>query len=418
MPNPKVARPLARPGVVLAMLLLVYIFSFIDRQMLAILAGPMKSELHLSDTQLGALGGLAFALLYTTMAMPLGALADRIGRARVIGGALAVWSLFTALCGVATNYGLLFAARIGVGVGEAGGNAPSYALIADRFPPRQRARAMGIYTLGVPLGSGLGVLFGAWIAHAVNWRMAFVVMGVAGLALVIPFRLIVRDRAMPEPVAGEGSRMWLVVRRLVREPAYWYLGLGAGTSSMCGYGFLYWAPTLFQRSFHLSLMQTGVFFGGQALVSGVTGILGGAWLADHLGQKNRAAYALVPGLAFLACTPAYWLSFHTPQPMLAFAIMLLPATLAYVWVGVVPAAVQHLVEPRDRATASAWYLLLNNGIGLGLGPLLIGQLSDHYTRTYGTEGLRQAMSVLTLIYIVAAALMALAYRRLPKAWIE
>lgn len=409
---------MTRPGVVLAMLLLVYIFSFIDRQMLAILAGSVKTELHLTDTQLGALGGLAFGLLYSTMAMPLGALADRVGRARVIGGALAVWSLFTAMCGLATGYAQLFVARMGVGVGEAGGNAPSYALIAERFPVRQRARAMGIYTLGVPLGSAIGTLLGAWIAHAVNWRMAFLVMGGAGLLLVLPFRLLVRDRPVPQGAGQGGSGMLPVLRVLVREPAYWGLALGAGTSSLCGYGFLYWAPTLFQRSFHLTLVETGLFFAGQAVVAGVLGIMGGAWLADHLGQKNRAAYAIVPGLAYFLCTPTYWLTFHTPQPMLAFAIMLVPATLAYVWVGILPAAVQHLVAAPDRATASAWYLLINNGVGLGLGPLLIGQLSDHYTRSYGTDGLRQAMSVLTLTYLLAAASMALAARRLPKAWVE
>ena len=417
MPQPQDSRPLARPGLVLAMLLLVYIFNFIDRQLLAILAGPIKADLHLTDTQLGALGGLAFAVLYTTVAMPLGALADRSGRARVIGGALAVWSLFTALCGLAGSYTQMFLARVGVGVGEAGGIAPSYALIADRFPPRQRARAMGVYMLGVPLGSALGALLGAWIAHAVNWRVAFAVMGLAGLIFALPFRLLVRDAPRPAE-APAPTRVWTVFARLAQEPAYWLLALGAAASSLCGYGFLYWAPTLFQRSFHLTLVETGAFFAVQAVVSGVAGIMGGAWLADHLGQKSRAAYALVPAVAYLACAPAYWVSFHTQQPSLAFVLLLVPATLAYVWVGVVPAAVQHLVAAPDRATASAWYLMINNGVGLGLGPLLIGQLSDHFTRTYGPEGLRQAMSLLSLTYLAAAALMVLAARRLPKAWID
>lgn len=417
MPQPKVAHPLARPGVVLAMVLVVYIFNFLDRQLLAILAQPIKAELHLSDSQLGALGGIAFALLYATLAIPLGNLADRIGRARVIGGALAVWSLFTALCGLTSSYAQLFLARVGVGVGEAGGVAPSYALIAGRFPPHQRARAMAVYSLGVPLGAGIGAFLGARIAHAVNWRMAFVVLGLVGLAFTLPFRLVVRDEA-PAPTAAQRIGVFATFGRLSRQPAYWLISFGAAVSSLCGYGFLYWAPSLFQRSFHLSLVQTGAFFGLQSVVAGVIGILSGGWLADWLGRHSRAAYTWVPGVAYLACAPTYMLAFQSHGTGGAFALLLIPSILAYIWLGPVTTAIQHLVPAAERATASAFYLLINNMIGLGLGPWMIGALSDHLTATQGAEALRQAMTLASGAYLVAALLMALAGRRLITAWVD
>src|SRR4051794_20199440 len=183
----------ARGGIVLALLLLAYIFNFLDRQILGILAQPIKADLHLSDTEFGAIGGLAFALLYSVLGVPLAYLADKTSRTAVVVGSLAVWSGFTALCGTAAGYGQLFLYRLGVGVGEAGGVAPSTALITDYFPPERRARALAIYYLGVPIGLAAGTLIGAYIAHAISWRAAFVVMGGAGILLAPILLLVVRD---------------------------------------------------------------------------------------------------------------------------------------------------------------------------------------------------------------------------------
>ncbi|HTG38063.1 MFS transporter, partial [Sphingomonas sp.] len=187
---------------VLAMLLLVYTFNFLDRQILGILVQPIKAELGLTDTQLGALGGIAFAMLYSTLAIPLALIADRTSRSWVITLSLGVWSAFTALCGMATSFWQLFLFRVGVGVGEAGGVAPSYAMIADYFPPEKRARALSIYSLGVPIGLAGGSILGGLIAATVNWRTAFIVVGVAGIVIAPIFRLIVREpaRGMSEPV--------------------------------------------------------------------------------------------------------------------------------------------------------------------------------------------------------------------------
>src|SRR5678815_2034741 len=188
------AAPSPRANIVLGLLLLAYIFNFLDRQILGILAGSIIADLKLSDAEFGAIGGLAFALLYSVLGVPLAMLADRTSRSRVIAGALAVWSAFTALCGTAASFGQLFLFRLGVGVGEAGGVAPAYALIADYFPPQRRARAMAIFSLGVPLGLAAGTLIGAYLASWINWRAAFLVMGVAGIILAPIMLLVVRDK--------------------------------------------------------------------------------------------------------------------------------------------------------------------------------------------------------------------------------
>lgn len=403
-----------RPGVVLAMLLVVYTFNFLDRQILSILAQPVKADLGLTDAQMGALGGLAFAALFATMAIPLSLLADAKGRARVIGVSLAVWSGFTALCGLAGNFTQLFLSRLGVGIGEAGGVAPSYAIIAERFPPHSRARALAIYGLGVPMGSALGALGGAAIAQAVDWRAAFIVLGLAGLLAVIPFRLIVRD--LPRAPEAEKTPPTAVFGRLARQPVFWLVSLGAGCCSLAGYGLAFWTPALLQRSFGLSLVEMGQFIGGQFLIGGTIGILLGGVLGDRVGRKDRAAYLRVPVMAYFLCLPTFLVGFFAPGATAAFFLLLLPSALSMFWLGPVTAAVQHLVPAQERATASACFLLINNGIGLGLGALVIGKLSDLFTPSLGAEALRHAMAWTTLSYVAAGVLMLLAAARLKAAW--
>ncbi|MDE2597704.1 MAG: MFS transporter [Sphingomonadales bacterium] len=396
------------------MLLAVYSFNFLDRQILSILAQPVKADLGLSDAQMGALGGLAFALFYATMAIPLGLVADRKGRARVIAISLAVWSLFTALCGMAGSFTQMFLCRLGVGVGEAGGVAPSYALITERFPPERRARAIAVYSLGIPLGSAAGALFGAAIAAAVDWRAAFMVLGLAGLVLALPFHLSVRDK--PLPPAADAAPASAVFRRLAGQPVFWLLSFGAGAGSLCGYGLAFWLPALLQRSFGLTLMQAGQFIGAQLLLTGMAGVLAGGILGDRLGHGDRAGYARVPAIAYLLSGPLFAAAFMAPSAMLAFVILLAPSGLAYVWLGPVITAIQHLVPPQERATASACFLLVNNGVGLGFGSLVIGKLSDHFTASHGEGALRLAMALTAGSYLIAALLMLLAAPRLRAAW--
>jgi len=415
---------IAVPGrrLVLAMLLVVYTFNFLDRQILSILAGPIQADLGFSDTQMGALGGLAFALLYSTMAIPLALVADRTSRSWTIAISLGVWSGFTALCGLATSFWQMFLARVGVGVGEAGGVAPSYALIADYFPPQSRARALAVYSLGIPLGSAAGVLFGARIAAAFDWRTAFIGLGLAGLIVAIPFKLIVKDRAKTEPdpggTASARAPISAVFRTLARKKSFWLLSFGAGSSSLCGYGLAFWLPSLMQRSFGLDLVTTGQFIGGILLIGGVAGVMLGGWLADRLGAVDRAMYARVPAIAFVVAVPLFAATFLSASPTAAFLFAIVPQALAYVWLAPVIAAIQHLVPPHQRATASASFLFVNNAIGLGLGTLVLGALSDAMAQAYGAESLRYAMLAALGYYLLAALLMWLGARALRTDWVD
>lgn len=405
------------PRLVLAMLLLVYTFNFLDRQMLGILAQPIKTDLALSDAQFGAIGGVAFAILYSVLGVPLALLADRTSRSGVIAGSLAVWSLFTALCGVASGYWQLFLFRLGVGVGEAGGVAPSYALIADYFPPERRARALAIYSLGIPVGLASGTLLGAYIAALVNWRAAFIVMGAAGILLAPVFRRLVRDR--PRPAASaERAPASAAFPILARKPAFWLLAFAASFSSLCGYGLALWAPSVIQRSFAFDLIATGQFMGSLLLIGGVAGVFAGGWLADRLGGADRGWYAKLPAIAWLVTAPTYALGFLSPDPRLAWALLLVPNALNILWLGPVTTAVQHLVPPHMRATASASFLLINNLIGIGVGPTLMGALSDGLRASYGIDALRYAAVGCLGFYLLAAALMLLAVRPLRRGWVN
>ena len=405
------------PGLVLAMLLLVYTFNFLDRQILGILAQPIKADLGLSDTQLGALGGLAFAALYSTLAVPLALLADRTSRSWVITAALTVWSGFTALCGLATGFWQLFAFRLGVGVGEAGGVAPSYALIADYFPAARRARALAIYSLGIPIGLASGTLLGAYIAAHVDWRAAFLTVGIAGILIAPAFRLVVKDPPRAAPLAGQApvSQVFAI---LAAKPSFWLMAFAASMSSLCGYGLVFWVPSFLIRSFHFDLATTSYYFGSLLLIGGTLGVFLGGVLADRLGQADRGAYPRLPAIAWLITVPFFAGGFLVSSPMLAWFLFLIPNALNILWLGPLTTAVQHLVPPHMRATASASFLLINNLIGLGGGSFVMGIMSDAMTQRFGAEALRYSMVAALGFYLIATLLAFLAVRPLRRDWLE
>jgi Sugar phosphate permease len=402
---------------VLAMLLLVYIFNFVDRQILAILVVPIQTELGLDDGQMGLLGGLSFAILYSTLGVPLAWLADRTSRSWVITASLVIWSFFTAICGFAQGFWHIFLARLGVGVGEAGGVAPSYAVIGDHFPSERRAFALSVYSLGIPLGSALGVLAGGYIASRVDWRAAFIAVGIAGIVIAPIFKLVVRDKPRPAPSPGDEVRFADVAGMLARKKAFWFLAFGAASSSMMGYGLMFWLPTLLQRSFGLDLVHTSWFIGAVLLLGGVAGMLLGGRVADRLGQGDRAFYAWVPAGAFVICVPLFAAGIWTSSVVAAFLLFLVPQAMAYVWLGPVLGAVQHLVGPTARATASALFLLINNLIGLGGGIYALGRLSTALEPLYGAEALRYSMLWSLGLYLLAGLLMALAGPALRREWV-
>jgi len=413
---------LQRRGRVLLVLVLVYTFNFIDRQIVGILAVPIKADLLLSDTQLGLMGGLAFALLYTGLGIPIAYLADRHSRCWIMTGALAVWSAMTAACGLAQNFWQLFFARLGVGIGEAGGVAPAYSLISDYFPQHQRARALSVYSFGIPIGSALGIVFGGLIASWVNWRMAFVVVGLAGIVLVPIFRFNVAEPPRGQYDHGNARanapRFGKILATLVNKPGFWLLSLGAACSSMMGYGLFFWLPSFFVRSYGITLIHASLFYGAILLIGGLIGIWAGGWLADRLGQSRRGAYAIVPAVAFCATVPFYVAGILSHSLLLSFFVMLVPTALGLVWLGPVICAMQHLVAPDMRATTSAIFLFINNLIGIGLGTLAIGALSDVLTVHFGADSLRYSILAGTGFYVLAAGLFFLGARFLTRDWEE
>jgi predicted MFS family arabinose efflux permease len=405
---------------VLAVLVLVYTFNFIDRQIVGILAVPIKAELKLTDTQLGLMGGLAFALFYTLLGIPIARLADRASRVGIMTAALGLWSVMTAACGMTHSFAQLFAARLGVGVGEAGGVAPAYSLICDYFPSRQRARALSVYSFGIPIGSAAGIVLGAYITRWMSWRMAFVFVGLAGLCMAPLLKATVREplRGFDEPPAQPAMQPSLldVLRTLAGKPSFWALALGGAASSMMGYGLFFWMPSFFFRSFGLTLVQASLAYGGLVLVGGLAGIWLGGSLADALGTRHKAAYALIPALAFLATIPLYAVGVLSTKLGVCMAVLLVPTALGLAWLGPVLGAVQHLVPATMRATASAIFLFVNNLLGIGLGTTLIGALSDALHLRAGADSLRYAIVAGTGFYLIAAVFLVLASRPLEKDW--
>ncbi|MFC0634040.1 spinster family MFS transporter [Brevundimonas balnearis] len=372
------AARIERPGYryyVLAVLILVYMLNFLDRQIIGILAAPLKAEFGMSDSQFGLLGGIAFASVYSTLAIPLAWLADRMSRVWIMTGALAVWSGFTALCGVAGSFTQLFLFRMGVGIGEAGGVAPAYSLIADYFPPSQRARALAAFAFGIPLGTAAGTLVGGLLAASYGWRTAFIVVGLIGLLVAPLLRLTVRDPqrggtdvvkpagAGAEPTTADdglgrkialgliglslglfalaalgqvagvavGQPLVLAFAGLLalvigvsvriakaaasvvaRKRSFWLLALGAASSSVCGYGVAGWLPLFFMRSFDLTLTQVSWYYAGIALIGGMLGIWLGGMIADKTARRGKGAYPLVPAVAFLISAPLFIAAMNAP----------------------------------------------------------------------------------------------------------
>ena len=407
---------------VLAMLVLVYTFNFIDRQIIGILAVPIKADLGLSDTQLGLMGGLAFALFYTLLGIPIAMLADRSNRTAIITVALVFWSAMTAVCGLAQNFWQLFLARLGVGVGEAGGVAPAYSLVADYFPPHQRARALGVYSFGVPIGSSLGVLFGGVIASLIDWRTAFIVVGVAGVVLAPIFKAVVREpvrgRFDAQGATGKPAAFGEVMRVLLGKRSFWGLAFGASASSMVGYGLFFWLPSFFVRSYQFALLDASLYYAAILLVGGIAGIWMGGALADRFGAAKRRMFAIIPAIAFLATIPFYVGAVTSGSPSLSFVLFLVPTALGLVWLGPVLSSIQHVVPPHMRATASAIFLFINNLIGIGLGTVALGALSDALSVRFGADSLRYAILAGTVFYLVAAALFLLSAKRLERDWIQ
>ena len=404
----KAVRTGAYSFVVVALLSVVYTFNFLDRQLLSILSEPIRTELHLSYTQVGMLTGLTFALFYTTFGIPLAWLADRTHRVRLIATALAVWSMFSMACGMASNFVTLALARIGVGVGEAGGSPPSYSLISDYFPPKKRGMAMAIYSLGVPFGTALGSAVGAQIAAIYGWRRAFLAVGLPGVLLAVLLVIVIREPkrgrldALADGATEHAGHVPLLesIRSFFANPTLVMTAIAAGLSAFVGYAVLNNAPAYLISNKHMSLHEIAIWWSVLNAVAGGFGTFGSGWLVDRLAHWNRAAYALVPAGAFAISVPFFLAFLQASTWQQAMLYLIVPILMGTVYLAPGIAVVQNAVAPGQRGTSSAILLFLLNLIGLGGGPLYVGLVADHFKPTHGVQALHFGLMALIPFFVV------------------
>lgn len=392
---------------VLALLTVVYAFNFIDRQILVILQEPIKAELGLSDTQLGLLTGFAFAVFYVVCGIPIAKWAEHSARRSIIALAITVWSSMTALSGLVQNYTQLLLARIGVGVGESGGSPPAHSMLSDIYPPERRATALSIYSTGVNLGVLTGFLLGAWINEFFGWRMAFFAVGLPGILIAILLRITVKEpaRGMSQNIVDQGLVPGIgeTIKFLFTRITFVHLSVACGLQAFTGYGTGTWTPSFFIRSHDMSVGEVGTWM---AFVQGGSGIFGtilGGLVADKLGARDKRWYLLVPCVAGLIAMPMMVSVYILPDAYAALLMKVPPTILYYTYIGASLAAAHSLVGVRMRALTSAILLFVLNLIGMGLGPLAIGMLSDFLEPRFGIESLRYALIIIGVIAPLWAA---------------
>lgn len=396
---------------VLCVLTLGYIFNFIDRQVMTILLEPIKAEFGATDTLMGLLTGLAFALFYATLGVPMARLADRWSRRNVLAISMAVWSGMTALCATATSFGQLALYRIGVGVGEAGGTPPSQSLLADIFPPAQRSLAQGVLASGTNIAVLVGLFGGALLADAYGWRNVFWIFGVPGVALAVLIRLTVREPVREIRVVEEDGSLWSAIQRISALPGFPAIALAVGMTAVSGYGLGVWSPSFMIRVHGLSLVDAGLYLGLIGVFGGILGTLLSAILVDRLAQQDARWQLRLPMIGVLISIPTQtlfllwpaehlWMLGDRPFPV-ALVFMFFSAIFASFWIAPSYAAVQNLVPAHWRTQAAALLLFILNLLGMGLGPLVVGWLSDVYGGL-GDVSIRYAL-LSSLIFCAAGA---------------
>lgn len=389
------------------MLFVVYVFNFLDRSILGILAQPIKDDLGLSDTQMGFLGGIAFAIFYTFLGIPIARLADKTVRRTLLSVCLALWSGMTVLCGFAANFTHLLLARIGVSIGEAGGSPPSHSMISDLFPEHRRATALSIYAIGIPVGAMLGSLFGGVLNDEYGWRMAFIIVGAPGLvlALVVRFTLAEPIRGASDAIVQQRSEAppaMDVFKLLWTKKSFRYMALGAALHAFVSNGVGYWFPSFMIRTHGLDTTTVGIwlFYLGFA---GMVGTFLGGYLCDKFGKRDSRWYLWIPAAATLVAVPFQYLVYTGDDWQLAILLANIPVFLGAFYLGPSFALTQNLVGIRMRALAASVLLFVTNLVGLGLGPQLTGIVSDlllSFT-DLGVDSLRWAMVSVLLLNVVS-----------------
>ncbi|WP_244649935.1 spinster family MFS transporter [Sphingomonas sp. CFBP 13706] len=393
-----------RRGLTLTLLTLTYFFSYMDRQILAILLERIKADLVLTDTQLGLLSGLVFAIFYATLGIPVARLADRTSRRNIIAVSLTIWSAMTAMCGLAQNFTQLMLFRIGVGIGEAGSSPPSHSIIADLYPPEKRAGAMAVYSLGVVLGAGFGTLIGGVVAHSYGWRVAMMTVGLPGIALAVLVRLFMVEprrglsdagpvaAPAPMPSVAQGfASMW------ASAPAR-HLVVGVTLTSMIGYALTGWGPSFMQRSLGISMLDVSRYIALPGALFGAISALAGGKIADVLAKRHGLHVQSRVVLVMKGLSLPFALAFYLIDvPVIAIGSYFIYLIFANSYLGPSFALIQHLAPLKTRAMWAAITLLVINLVGLGLGPTMVGWLSDLLKPTFGEESLRYALVIIVMM---------------------
>jgi predicted MFS family arabinose efflux permease len=419
-------RTSAYAWVVLAMLAFIYIFNFLDRQLMSTLIESIKRDTGFTDKQMGFMTGFNFALFYTVFGVIVGFLADRTSRRNILFAGAFLWSAFTALCGMAQNYPVMLAARAGVGIGEAAGAPPSYSIISDYFPPEKRGLALALFSLGVPLGQAAAVAFGAQIDIHFGWRNAFIGIGIAGVIAAFMLLLIVREpkrgamdhsaTVTPEQAQATASEksgfintLWMFVSR----PMLLWTALACGFTAFVGYASLVWNAPFFLRVLGMTREELSIWY---ALAIGLgigLGTWSSGWLTDLLVKRSKAWFALMPAIAMAVAAPFWYFFTQQSEWGVAIIILTVPLFLTIMYLAPALALVQNSVKPSQRTMSGAVLLMILNMIGLGGGPTLVGTLSTEFTTANvaagmdaaaaGVEGLRDALMWMTPFYAVAVA---------------
>ena len=432
MHAPRAERP-AYANYVLAILFVAYVINFVDRQIVSILAEPIKQALGISDSWIGFLGGPAFAIFYATLGIPIARLADLWVRRSVIAIGLALWSGMTALSGLSQSFTQLALARIGVGVGEAALSPPAHSLIADYFPVSKRATALGVYATGIHIGVLVGLVLGGWLEELWEWRSAFMVVGLPSLALALIVRATVREpvrgaqepqvaRSEPKasedqkaaPISGAAPPVSEVVRYLAARRSFWHLSLGIGLTAFAGYAFAFWAPQFLRRVHEMTSGELGTKIGlGLGTGGSIGSVLAGV-IADRLGQRDVRWWMWVPAIACAGPLPFTVAFLLMNDPDLALLLAFPGVVIAAMYQGPVFSTVQTLAPVRMRAVASGILMFVTNIIGLALGPQSIGWLNDYVFAAHGKEAVRYSLLLVLLVMGVWSSLhFVLAARALP-----
>ena len=417
-------RPTWRTHYALGVLAAIYIFNYIDRLLMAILIEPVKAEFGISDTGIGLLSGVTFAVFYTLFGFPLGRLSDRIGRKKVIAFSCIAWSVMTIFCGFAASFAMLVVARIGVAIGEAGGTAPSMAMVSDLYPPERRSTALSVLMLGSSLGAIFGLGLGGWIAQHYGWRFAFVVIGAPGIFLGLLLLLTVRapkPTMLVSPNQVAQANWAVTVRELFQTPSFLWIVLTGGSAAIAGYAIGTWSPSFLIRSHGLSLQDAGLLAGVAGGAGATFGTLTCGILCDRLARRDKGWQIGVPLLGTLISIPFALTYFLWPVGT-AFYVGSTPVPTAFLfysvfsffgtwWATPCLGAISHLFPATRLAQATAIFVMSMTLLGVGVGPLLIGMLSDGFAHSLGNEGLRYALASCVSLLVLASLFLAMALPR-------